>query len=62
MNILLTNYVKLLLIQYAFIPKTICFSIELSLEMTSENHLYLTGILLTIVEGKELQQVHLGRI
>ena len=62
MKILLTNHVKFLLIQDTFVPKTICFSIELSLEMTSENHLYLTGILLTIVEGKELQQVHLGRI
>ena len=62
MKIFLTNRVKFFLIQDALVPKTVCLSIELGLKMTSENHLYLTGILFTVVESKELQQVHLGRI
>lgn len=55
MKILLTNLVKLLLIQYTLVPKTICLCIELGLKMAGENHLYLTGILLAIVEGEKLQ-------
>ena len=55
MKILLTNLVKFLLIQDTLVPKTICLSIELGLEMTSENHLYLTGILFAVIESKELQ-------
>ena len=62
MKILLTNLVKFLLVQDTLVPKAICLGVELGLKMTCENHLYLTGILLTVVESKELQQVHLGRI
>lgn len=55
MKILLANLVKLFLVQDALIPQTVCLGVELSLEMAGEKHLYLTGILLAVIEGKELQ-------
>ena len=61
-KVFLTDGIKLLMIQNALIPKAIGLCIKLSLEMAGQHHLYLTGILLTVVEGKELQQVHLGWI
>ena len=58
-EIFLANGIKFLLIQNAFVPKTISLCIELCLKMTGEYRLDLTGILLRIVESKELQ-AHTG--
>ena len=62
MKVFLANSIKSFLIQNALIPKTICLCIKLRLEMTSQYHLNLMSILLTVVESKEFQQVHLGWI
>ena len=61
-EVFLANGVEFLLIQDPLIPKVVGLCIKLCLKMAHQHRLYLTGILLTVVESKEFQQVHLGRI
>ena len=55
MKIFLADSIELSLIECAFIPKTVSFFVKQRLEMTSENHLNLMGIVFAVIESKQLQ-------
>ena len=55
------QFVKTLLIEYAFIPKPIGLLVELCLEMAGQHFLYLACVGFAVIEREKFQQMLLRR-
>lgn len=60
MKVGLPDFIKLFLIQYASIPKTVCLCIKLLLEIVGQHHLNFFGVTLTIIHRKQLEKMKLS--
>ena len=60
MQVFVSYFVKLLLIEYAFVPKSVGFFVQLFLKMAHKHFLDFTRVCFAAIERKQLQQMLLG--
>jgi len=54
------QFVELLLVEHAIVPKQVGLFVELCLKIAGQNRLYLKGVVVAMVIGEEFQQMLLG--
>ena len=62
MEIFMAKGIQPFLIQNSRIPKSVRLSIQFLLKMTGEHFLYFKSKLLAVVEGEQLQEMHLSGV